>query len=451
MQVPQFRPSLSVLRHVVALCVLLPALAQGKAVLSAGPMSGYATMREAAIWLQTNEAATAKVYFWPTEDPTHRGETATVQTGPEDAFAATLIAGPLEPGTEYEYAVFLNGEPVKLDYTAKFKTPPFYRDRRPPPDFRVALGGGHYVNDPDYDPPNRIPGDGYQVFLAILAKQPDFMIWLGNNLYLREPDWSSRSGVLARYGKNRAQPELQPLLAGVNHVATMSTHDFGPEGADSYAPSAPHAAEGFDVFWANPPLGLPGLEGVTATFTWSDAEFFILDDRTHRDLNPIAPSKRAILGQAQLDWLINSLRRSTATFKIIVMGSPILNPADSPENYYLAQNEREKFLDAIKESKIDGLFFVTGGKNHGELTKMVRANAPDAYELTLGPMTGRPDSDTNELNYFRVPSTSIFQRHFAVMDFYGPENDRQLRITTFDANGTQLWTQNFHAKDMDYK
>lgn len=421
-----------------------------KAKLSAGPMSGYTTMREAAIWLQTDVPAEAKVYFWPMDDPTHRGETVSVQTSPEDANTATLVAGPLEPGTEYEYAVFLDGNPVKLDYPAVFKTPPFYRDRQPPPDFRVAVGGGHYVNDAAYDPPNRIPGDGYHIFLAIQAKQPDLMIWLGNNVWLREPDWSSRSGVLARYGKNRAQPELQPLLASVNHVATLSTHDFGPEGADRHSPSAPHAAAGFDRFWANPPLGQPGLEGVTTTLAWSDVEFFILDDHTARDLNPGAPSKRTILGEEQLTWLINSLRRSTATFKIIVMGSPILSPADSPENYYMAENERERFLDAIKDDKISGLFFVTGGKDHGELTKMVRANAPDAYELTLGPMTGRPASNTRELNYFRVPSTSIFQRHFAILEFHGPETDRQMSVTTYDANGTKLWSENFHATDMDY-
>lgn len=430
---------------------LAPASASAKASLAAGPMSGYTTMREAAIWLQTDRPAEAKVYYWPENDPTQRGETASVQTRPEDAYTATLVASALQPGTKYEYAVFLDGQPMKLDYPALFQTPPFYRDRMPPPDFRVALGGGHYANDQPYDPPNRIPGGDYQVFLAILAKQPNLMIWLGNNVFLREADWSSRSGVLARYSHNRAQPELQPLLAATNHVATVSTHDFGPAGADRFSVGAPHAASGFDLFWTNPPLGQPGLSEVTSTLSWSDAEFFILDDRSARDLNPSAPSRQTVLGPDQIEWLVNSLRRSTATFKIIVMGSPILNPAETQGNYREARSEREKLLEALRDHKIDGLFFVTGGKDHAELVKMVRANAPDVYELSTGPMTGRPASETKELNYFRVPSTSVFQRHFALLDFHGPEEDRQMRVTTYDVNGTQIWSENFHAKNMRYK
>lgn len=430
---------------------LLPSVLAGQVNLSAGPMSAYTTMREAAIWLQTDGPAEAKVYYWPVDNPTQRGETNKVQTNTKDAYTATLIAGPLEPGTTYEYAVFLDDQALDLEYPTRFKTPPLYKERMPPPDFRVAVGGGHYVNESAYDPPNRIPGDEYHIFLAILAKEPDFMVWLGNNLALREADWSSRSGVLARYSMNRAKPELQPLLAATNHVATISRNDFGPEGADRYSISAGHAIEGFEKFWANPPLAQSELSEVTAKLSWSDVDFYILDDRSARDLNPAAPSRRTILGPNQLEWLINSLKQSQATFKIIVMGSPALNPAETPGNFYEAEKEREKLLSALKDEKIDGVFFVTGGKDHGELTKMVRANAPDIYELSMGPMTGRPAADTDELNYFRVPSTSIFKRHFAILDFHGPENDRQLRINTYDANGTELWSENFHANDMDFE
>lgn len=413
-------------------------------------MPGYAEMREAAIWLQTDAPAEAKIYYWPKDDPSQSSETASVTTTAEDAYTAELVATGLKPGTTYEYSVMLDGRPVNLDYATEFSTPPFFRDRFPPPDLRVALAGGHYVNDEPYDPLNRIPGGNYEIFLAILAKDPDLMIWLGNNIFLREADWSSRSGVLARYTRNRAQPELQPLLAAVNHIATWSTYDFGPEGADRLSKSSQHAREGFDLFWANPPMEIAGLEGIQTSLSWSDVEFFILDDRSQRDLTSRVSSKRQALGESQVEWLVESLRRSPATFKIVVMGSPVTNPAEAPENYRQVEGEREHLLEQLKTAEIGGLFIVSGGKAHGELTKMVRASAPDLHELTLGPATGRPASDTRELNYFRVPGSSVFQRHFALLDFTGPEANRQLTVGVFDVNGTEIWTETFFAREMAF-
>lgn len=407
-------------------------------------------MREAAIWLQTDAPAKVQILYWPKNAPDKEKKTDLYQTTAKNAYTAELVARNLLPGTTYEYTVIVDDNPLNLDYTTEFQTPPFYKERFPPPDLRVAIAGGNYVNDAPFDPPNRIPGDSHAVFLAIEAKNPDLMIWVGNNTYLREPDWGSRSGAISRYTKNRALPELQPLLASTNHVATWSTHDFGPVGADRLSKSRLHAREAFDLFWANPPLGVEGIDGISTSFQWSDVEFFILDDRTDRDLTQRISSKRKILGDAQLRWLVESLKRSTATFKIIIMGSPILNPADDPANYKMAETERDALLEEIKIASIDGVLFVTGGKAHGELTKMVRANAPDIYDLTVGPATGRPADNTRELNYFREPGTSVFQRHFALLDFTGPENARQVTLSIFDVNGTRLWSDTLTASEMRF-
>lgn len=413
-------------------------------------MAGYSKMREAAIWLQTDEPAEVQVQYWPKGKSSNKSETSIQQTTVDQANTATLIARDLTPGTAYEYRVLVDGQPVNVDYALEFQTPPFFRDRFPPPDLKVALGGGHYVNDKDYDPLNRIPGGDYSVFLAILAKDPDLMIWLGNNIFLREPDWDSDSGVMGRYSKNREQPELQPLLGSVNHLSTWSTHDFGSEGADRLSQSALPARKAFDLFWANPTLGIDSIEGIATKTGWSDVDFFILDDRTNRDLSSPISSRRQILGEDQIRWLVESLRRSKATFKVVINGSPILNPADSPDNLQIAENERDELLEALKDADIPGLFFVAGGKDYGELTKVVRANAPDVYELTLGPLTGRVAEDTRELNYFRVPGNSTFERHFAILEFHGPEANRQMRVSVYDVNGTQLWTDNFPASGMQF-
>lgn len=431
------------------LTLLLPLRAPGaEAQVQAGPMVGYAEMREATLWVQTTGSALVQFAYWPEGQPDQRATTPSTLTQQENAYTATLVAGGLMPGTTYAYELLLDGKPVPLSYTTTFSTPPDYKDRTPPPDFTVALGGGNYVNDRPFDPPNRIPGESYHILLAIMAKNPAFMIWLGNNIYLREADWGSRSGMLERYRHNRAQPELQPLMASVPGMATWSSHDFGPPGADRNFLGRKQAQEAFRLYWPNPDYGLTEDLGLACSARWGDAEFFILDDRSFRDLTALSDERKQILGQAQVNWLLQSLRKSTATFKVIVMGSPFLNPVENPEHFSAAKAERDKLLQQITWSETGGLFFVSGGKDFGELTKMVRASASDVYELTVGPLTGRPATDTGELNYFRVPGTTVFDRQFATLRFHGSEDARQLTVTVFNADGDQQWTRTFNRADM---
>lgn len=440
----------SILLFVASLAAITSIPLKANSLLQAGPMVGAAEMREATLWLQTSESAEVKAFYWPKDDPTDRRQTQTVQTRIEQACTATLTAGPLEPGTQYEYAIVINDRPVTLNYPATFQTLPDYKDRTPPPDFKVAVASGNYVNDAPYDPPNRIPGGDYHIYLSILATRPNMMLWLGNHIYLREADWNSRSGILARYTQSRSTPELQPLLASVHHVGIWGEHDFGAPGADKFSIMAPISREAFLNFWPHPPHGLPNNDGLFTYLRWSDVDFFILDDRTFRNLTPQTDRHREILGETQLKWLIESLRRSQATFKVVVMSSPILNPGDDPRNFSAAPGEREKLLDAIKNHRINGVLFISGGRDHGELTKMVWANAPDMYDATVGVLTGRPASDTRELNYFRVPGTTVFKRHFALLEFSGPENNRQVTLSYRDADGNVLWTRTLEASQMRF-
>lgn len=420
-------------------------------LLSAGPMVGYSEMREVPVWVQTTQAADVQLRFWPKNNPNQKATTGIQKTNYDQAHTATLYARSLLPGTRYEYEVLLNGEAADLPYVTEFQTIPFYQEKAPPPDFTLAVGGGNYVLDAPFDPLNRKPGAEHSIFLAIQSKQPDMMLWTGNNVYLRESDWNSLSGYYARYTHNRALPELQPLLASVHHIATWSQADYGSLGADSYKWNRDTAHKAFQHFWANPSYGVSDVEGITTTARWSDVDFFLLDDRSHRDLTHTIPQKRVVFGPKQIKWLLESLKKSTATFKVIVSGSPILNPESNQENFIIAPKERDSFFEELKNERISGVLFISGGKRHGELTKLIRAGAPPLYELTMGPLTGRPDSKTLELNYFRVPNTSTFKRHFALVNFFGEEEDRKITFSGFDSLGEKLWSETLSAKQMQFK
>ena len=48
------------------------------------------------------------------------------------------------------------------------------------------------------------------------------------------------------------------------------------------------------------------------------------------------------------------LIRSDATFKVIVAGAPILNPADHPHNLSHAEQEHNRLLEMFRSERISG-------------------------------------------------------------------------------------------------
>ena len=81
---------------------------------------------------------------------------------------------------------------------------------------------------------------------------------------------------------------------------------------------------------------------------------------------------------------------------------------------------------------------------------MVHANSYNIYDLTLGPLTAVP-SESNELNFFRMPGTNTLERQFALIDFEGPENDRQIRIRVMNLEGKEIWSRVIKADQLSRK
>jgi alkaline phosphatase D len=154
------------------------------------------------------------------------------------------------------------------------------------------------------------------------------------------------------------------------------------------------------------------------------------------------------LGKEQIEWLRQSLIQSEATFKIIIAGAPILNPANSRSNLSYAEREHTELLQMLRDARIAGLFFVSGGKSYGELTRLVHANSYKLYDLTLGPLTANPSNNEEELNFFRQPGSSTFERHFALIEFSGPEEERSLTIRIMSMEGKELWNRSIPASSL---
>lgn len=429
--------------------------------LQSGPMVCYTEMREVMIWVQTISPARVRIYYWDStsgniEKQNSRQDkknpalfvTDEVETEQKNAFTAKLIADKVQPGTTYLYYLTINNKKIERSYPLKFKTPKLWKWRGEAPPFRIAIGSCAYINEPQYDRPGTGYGGEYGIFTNIYNQHPDAMLWLGDNTYLREADWNTRTGILHRYTHSRSIKEMQPLLGSISNYAIWDDHDFGPNDSDRGFWNKETSLEAFKLFWGNPGYGINGKPGITTTFEQSDVQFFLLDNRYYRTPNRRKTGEKRILGKEQIEWLLDNLASSTATFKVIAIGGQVLNPVAKYETYSTFPEEMNELLTAIEKENISGVIFLSGDRHHTELTKLERPGTYPLYDLTCSPLTSSSHKDDDEPNTSRVPGTFVNQRNFAVLDFAGEKVERAMNITVYSQDGKELWKRTILASEI---
>lgn len=422
-----------------------------ESVLRSGPMVGYSEQREVMLWVQTTRPADVQLRYWPVDQPANASLSALVHaTAAQDHIARFLLTG-LPPGTRFNYELYLDGVLTPRPYRLAFQTQPHWQWRADPPAFTVAFGSCAYVNEEIFDRPGKPYGSDYEIFTALAARQPDLMLWLGDNTYYREPDWFSEAGMRHRYAHTRALPELQALLGATHHYAIWDDHDYGPNDSDRSYRMRQTALQIFKDYWANPGYGSEGVPGVFTRFEWADIEFFMLDDRYHRSPNrmPDAPDK-VMFGEAQLQWLMESLVSSRAPFKIVAGGNQMLNPMNPHEAFSNYQHEQQKLLQWIQTQKVFGVLFLSGDIHRTELMKIAPKDFYPLYDFTSSSLTAGLNQSKQGLdNPARVPGTLFDESHnFGILRFEGPRTDRRVTLECYDKDGKKRWQHQIAAKEL---
>ena len=420
-------------------------------LINSGPMVGYSTMQEVLLWVQTEERANVHFEYYEIDNPKVKFSTDKIETEKKNGYVAKLIADQVIPGKKYKYEVYINNYKIERNYAMEFQTQELWKWRTDPPDVKFIIGSCSYINETKFDRPGKPYGSNFEIFNSINKKKPDFMLWLGDNTYLREPDWNSRTGFIKRYSHTRAFPELQPLLASTHHYATWDDHDYGPNNSDGSFWLKETASEIFKLFWGNPNYDVTGKGGITGFFQWSDLDFFLLDNRYHRTANNNLTGNRQMLGKDQIDWLINALSFSQASFKFVAVGGQVISNGAVYENYATYPDERKYLLDKIREAKIEGVIFLDGDRHHTILSKMQETkNVYPLYDLTCSSLTAGVNNDNEPYNSFKLEETFVNVNNFGMLNVTGPTNDRELTIQIFDKDGKELWIKSIKANDLKY-
>ncbi len=419
------------------------------AQLIAGPMLGHSAGRAVLVWAQLDGPGAVAVHATPLDEAEAVEVTSpAVMARAEDGFAVTVEVGGLEPGVRYDYDVLVDGAVVSDAPYQVLRTAPLWQWRGDPPAFTVAFGSCNYVNEAAYDRPGTPYGAGYEIFDVIEDLSPDLMLWLGDNTYLREADWTSAWGIRARFAHDRALAESAELLASTHNYATWDDHDFGPNNSSRSWVFRDAVRDVFEDFWANPTYGRDG-QGIYTSFAWGDAEFFLLDGRWFRDATGDGVDAPAMFGDEQLAWLLDGLTASTATWRVVVSGSQMMNDAAFYEGWAQHPDERSRFLDQVVARRIPGLVFLSGDRHHAELIRRDVEGLYPVYDVTSSPLTAGVGDARYELdNPMRVDGTLTLERNVGSLSFDGAWQDRTLTIRIHSADGGVRWEHRIHQSEL---
>ncbi len=428
-------------------------LAQGKII--SGPMLGPVELRDAKVWVEVSPEVKSVSLQYHKKGSTQK---KTVQYGGQlgrDFNPLHFTIGGLDLNTTYQYTILINGRPTSKG--GEFTTKDLWQWRKPVPDFSFLTGSCSYFNEPVFDRPGTPYGKDSSIFETMAKEKAAFMLWLGDAWYTREVDYYSEWGLWYRASRDRSTPVMQNFLKSMPQLAIWDDHDYGPNNMGSNYILKEASREIFNSYFCNPSSGEDG-EGIYTMTSWGDVDIFMTDDRWWRSADNIKDSlngqpnpDKKMLGRKQMDWLKNSLVYSNATFKIIAIGSQVLNPVspyDKLRDFSLEYNE---LMDFLKEYKINGVFFLSGDRHHSEIIRVDRPGAYPLFDITCSPLTsgthvfGKEEKD----NPYRVWGLDQKQ-NYTRFSFSGPRGSRKMKVEFLGVKGEKLGEWNIEEKDLKF-
>ena len=356
-----------------------------------GPMLGPIELRDAQVWVEVSPEVNAAAL-----QVNKKGESKSrtiLYKGDlgNDFNPIRFTVGGLDFNTTYEYKVLVNGKASGKG--GEFTTKDLWQYRKPVPEFSFLAGSCSYVNQPEFDRPGRPYGRDSSIFETMAKEKSAFMLWIGDAWYTREVDYYSSWGLWYRASHDRATPVLQDFLKAMPHYGTWDDHDYGPNNMGGNYVLKETSRKVFSSYFCNPSAGENG-QGIYTMLNYADADIFLTDNRWWRSDEHTKDSvdgkpnpNKTMLGHQQLQWLKNSLFYSNAPFKIIVVGSQVLNPASPFDKWRDFSAEYLDLMQFLEQYRINGVLFLTGDRHHSEVIKVERKNAYPLYDVTVSPLT----------------------------------------------------------------
>lgn len=399
-----------------------------------GPMQGAIGPTEANFVVRAD--ATRSIALYAGQDPSLKDAVVVdyAYPSPADDFTATLTARGATPGVVYHYALGVDGE-VPASATGSFTASPPDGE---PSEFRLAFGSCAAT-------------DGQPIFAHVEDREPDMFLFVGDAHYAD----SGEVDALRWYWRwSWERPERASMMASTPTMMIWDDHDFidnDSAGADfdRYPPQMrENALKVLQEYSANAHYGTKAVPGAFSRLSRGDVDIFLADGRYHRtdwaEPNPV------LLGDDQLQWLIDELAASTATFKVVATGSQWTPyPTNILDSYWLYPDERDAFFQAIIDEGIEGVVLLSGDVHKSEFRLIDRAD-DGGYDL--------PELTSSSMAYYLpapcfwfIDMLECFDDgfFFITVDFDTTLPDPAMFVTIVDEDGTDRASWTVHRSSLE--
>jgi alkaline phosphatase D len=334
-----------------------------------GPMLGRVTDHGASFWVRTADVVTIQVRLSKYKSMTNVINSDVVKSDDRKDYTAIVTVDNLEPSTQYFYEVLINGKIPDQTVIYSFDTFPRVNVSTT---FKIVFGGCA-----GYTPWHE------RIWNVIKDHDPLAFLWMGDNVYINTP--LQPDDIRYCYYQRQSRTEFRNLVASTSNYAIWDDHDVATDDVwmGPYKDRPVWKKSMLDIFqeqWLNPFYGSSEWPACWFNFKIADVEFFMLDGRYYRT-NPYDENPTQ-LGPEQKAWLLNALKRSTATFKVIASGTPWAYDSKPGvrDTWNGFHEERTEIFDFLANNNIDGVILLSGDRHRTDIRKIERPNGYTLYD-----------------------------------------------------------------------
>lgn len=302
----------------------------------------------------------------------------------------------------------------------------------------IAFGSCAHQNDPQ------------PILTDVAALKPDAFIYLGDNIY---SDTYEMDTLKKNYQILGAKPEFQALKAATKIYAIWDDHDFGMNDSGRHYPFKKESKEIFlDFFGDQDDSLIRKHEGIYHTAWLEKAgkkiQIIFPDIRTFRDkllpyngnrkgqkgyeyeldYSPYRTADSTMLGEEQWKWLEEQLAMP-ADVKVIASSTQFSITHNGYEAWANFPHEQKRFVDLLKKTNANGVFFISGDVHYAELSKLKVDGGYPLYDVTSSGITSTWEFATPNDNRIDGP---VMENNYGLVTIDWSKEDPEITFQIFD-------------------
>ena len=412
---------------------------------AAGPMVGHTTDSSTRIWLRPGRDHHA-IPRWECTLTSEKGKVEKVEATLTDANDHSLIfeADKLKAESRYAFSIIpAAGDPTFTPLFGAFTTAPKDNSKS-----KVVMGVGSCA-----------PSGSDSVWDRILAEGCDSFVFMGDTPYIDSVDLQF---ARQRHREFLQAPEVARMIRSVPTWGTWDDHDFAFNASLGDTKGKENTRSAFVDYRANASYGHTGAgalqtdrdagEGVYTSFRRGPVEVFLLDPRwfSRTEASWADVGEPTCLGARQWAWFQDSLRKSDATFKLIVSGM-IWDDKQNTESddWGTFPHEREAMFDFIKDGQIPGVVLLSGDIHVSRALNYGPRVGYDLWQWIVSPLHDRTIASLN-LPHPALVHSAVEPNVFARIEADTTVSPATLKATWINRSGRRIFEVNTTSTELGH-